>query len=151
MEASYLNNLILDIYQPKIQITEELEIKHLLSYFDKNNFNMTENNEDITYYGKVFLIPNKEMFIHFRITKNLKNISSIMLSYFLSDEKALYESFKENQKYLNNVLNNSINENNNLINNGDYFYWEYSNYKIEHFIKDRCGKMEGIFVEFFNT
>ncbi len=45
----------------------------------------------------------------------------------------------------------SINENNNLINNGDYFYWEYSNYKIEHFIKDRCGKMEGIFVEFFNT
>lgn len=146
-----MKNLILDIYHPRIKITEELKIEDLINYFDKNNFNMTENEEDITYFGKVFLIPNEEMFIHFRITKNLRNILSIMLSYFLSDEKTLYESFNKKQQYLNNILNNSFNKKNNIKEDDYYFYWEYPNYKIEHFIKDRYGKMEGIFVEFFNV
>jgi hypothetical protein len=135
------------LYKPNVNISFHSNLYDLAGLLDKHGFKITtfEDRPPI-YHGTAWITEMDEVVIHFNVTDKLEQLNSIMLTCGNKYEE-LVSSYQRRQKWLEyNYGNPQIAKENLYYGTFDY-EWELPKCKIKHFIHDRFGDEEGIYIE----
>lgn len=135
------------LYKPNIKIPFNSKLNDLTGYLEKNGFNLT-NYEDRPpiYHGSAWITEMDKVVIHFYITDKAEYLDSIMLTCGNSKEPQL-SSYQRRQKWLETNYGKAQIAMENSYYGVLNFEWELPNCNIKHFIHDRFGDEEGIYIK----
>lgn len=134
------------LFKPNVNISFHSNLYDLTGLLNKHGFKITsfEDSPPI-YHGTAWISEIDKVVIHFYVTDKLE-LNSIMLTCGNKYEEIL-SSYQRRQKWLEcNYGNPQFAKENSSHGTFDY-EWKLSNCNIKHFIHDRFGDEEGIYIE----